>query len=94
MVMTWVILLAVVEEVVMEKVETVGMECCVAADGGVLVETPDGGGTLLAVERMLLSVYHLVLHRFCNPSQCRPLPGISLLASFGLQGDPETLNCE
>lgn len=92
--MIWVILLTVVEEAVMEKVETVDTECCVAVGGGVLVETPDGGGTLLVGERMLMSAYHLVLHRFCNPRHSRTLPGISLLASFGPQGDQETSNYE
>lgn len=92
--MIWVIPLTVVEEVVMEKVETVGMECCVVGGGGVLAETPDGGGTLLTGERMWMSAYHLVLHRFCNPCRSRPLPGISLLASFGPQGDQEISNYE
>lgn len=93
MVMSLMILLAVEEEVGMEKVDTLGLgRCDAGVDGGVLVETLGGEGILKAGERMWLSAYRLGLRRSCNQCRSQSRTGASLPFSSGLPGDPETLN--
>lgn len=86
-------ILALEEEVGMEKVDTLDSgRCAAGVDEGVLVETRGGEGILKAGERMWLSAYRLGLPRSCTQGPSQSLTGTSLPFSSGLPNDPETLN--